>query len=345
MTALEIVPPAAEPVAAEAVLLPPRTPVTAAPSHDMADLSAVRDEYRSRQRSESTMRAYRSDLADYGRWCRRHNVRPLPVDPDDLASYAAWLAAERGLALSTIQRRLSAVSSAHTRAGHPSPRSAGPVVETLSGIARTHGAAQRKAEPARWPTLVAMVAANAGDGLKASRDRAILLVGFAGAFRRSELVGLNVADLKFALEGVRVTIRKSKTDQVAAGRQVAIPYAPEGQPCPVTALRDWLTAAGITAGPVFRAVDKHGHVRARRLGARAVSEIVKASAAAVGLDPREYSGHSLRAGHITSAAAAGASGLRIAGTSGHKSQDVLGGYVRLGQAFASASFTAAVDDQ
>lgn len=344
MTAVEALPAAGEPVDAEVVVLSPGTSITAAPSHDMAELSAVRDEYRKRQRSESTLRAYATDLRDFQAWCRHHNVRPLPVDPEDLASYAAYLASERGLKLATIQRRLSAVSSAHTRAGLASPRSAGPVVETLSGIARTHGAAQRKAEPARWSVLKAMVQANAGDGLRPTRNRAILLLGFAGAFRRSELTGLDVADLRFTLEGVRVLIRKSKTDQAGAGRSVAIPYAPEGEPCPVKALREWLTASAITEGPIFRGVDKHGHVQPRRLGPRAVAELLKSSAATVGLDAKAFSGHSLRAGHITSAAAAGASGLQIAGTSGHKSQDVLGGYVRLGQAFETASFSAAVKD-
>ena len=164
-------------------------------------------------------------------------------------------------------------------------------------------------------------------GLKGIRDRALLLLGFAGAFRRSELVGLNVADLEFVDQGLIVHLRRSKTDQEGVGRKVAIPYA-RGSACPVKAAKDWLTAAGISEGPLFRPVTRHGHMAEERLSGHAVAKIVKARAAAVGLNAKGYSGHSLRAGLITSAAMLGVSIWKIKAQSGHRTDAMVARYVR-----------------
>ena len=190
--------------------------------------------------------------------------------------------------------------------------------------------ARTKKAPATAERLLAM-AANTGDGLKGIRDRALLLLGFAGAFRRSELVALDVADLEETETGLLVTIRRGKTDQEGAGRTIAIPRGDVA--CPVKALRAWLEAAAIGTGPIFRPIDRAGTVRASRLTCRSVANFVKAYAARAGFDATTFSGHSLRSGFLTSAAAKGASIFKMMDQSGHKSVDTLRGYVRDAELF------------
>jgi integrase len=169
------------------------------------------------------------------------------------------------------------------------------------------------------------------DTLKGKRDRALLALGFAGAFRRSELVALNVTDLAEVADGFRVTIRRSKTDQEGAGQEIAIPRGSRLRP--VEAVQTWLAATGITAGPVFRPVAKGGRATAQALSANAVPDIVKGYAARIGLDPAAFAGHSLRSGFLTSGAEAGASVFKLMEVSRHKSMDTLRGYVRRSDLF------------
>jgi integrase len=171
------------------------------------------------------------------------------------------------------------------------------------------------------------------DKLIGVRDRALLLVGFAGAFRRSELVSLDVGDVEIRREGLLVTLRRSKTDQEAAGREVAIPYGSNPDTCPVRALEAWLEASGIADGPLWRAVDKGGRLQPGRLSDKAVALVVKKRAEAAGLDPDLYAGHSLRAGLATAAAAAGASERSIMEQTGHKSVQTVRRYIRRGTQF------------
>jgi integrase len=183
--------------------------------------------------------------------------------------------------------------------------------------------------PASAERIVAMALA-AGDDIKGLRDRALLLIGFAGAFRRSELVALNRQDLDESELGVKVTIRHSKTDQEGAGQTIAIVRGSVA--CPVMALKAWLTAADITSGPIFRSVKKGGAV-AGRLPAQSVADIVKTYAERVGLDPALFAGHSMRAGFLTSAAKRGASIFKMMDQSRHRSVETLRGYVRDAEIF------------
>jgi len=170
------------------------------------------------------------------------------------------------------------------------------------------------------------------DDLGGTRDRALLLIGWAGALRRSELVAIEVGDLEWTDDGLVITIRRSKTDQEAAGRQVGIPYGTNG-PCPEAALYGWLNASGIEAAPVFRKVDRHGHIGAKKLDPSSASIIVKQAAEAAGLDPEQYSGHSLRAGLATVAAMGGATPDLIMSQTGHKSAAMVVRYIRRGSLF------------
>ena len=192
----------------------------------------------------------------------------------------------------------------------------------MKGIRRVKGAAQ-DAKAALVTEDIREMVETLPDNLKGARDRALLLLGFAGAFRRSELVGLDVADLEFVKEGVRVTIRRSKTDQEGEGRVVGIPFGSRIETCPVRSLEAWGEASQIETGPVFRSINRHGQIQPGRLSGAAVAQVVKSAAGAAGLDPTKYAGHSLRAGLATAAAAAGVAASAIQAQTGHKSLAML----------------------
>jgi len=285
--------------------------------------------YARAEKAEATRRAYRSDFAQFGSWCEAKSIRALPATPE---AVAAFLAAEatRGAKVATISRRLAAIRYAHKLAGHEPPTNSEAVKATLRGIRRTIASAPVRKAPATADKVRAMVA-EAGTDLKGLRDRAILLLGFAGAFRRSELVALNIADLAFCDGGLRVTVRKSKTDQVGLGATIAITRG--SLACPVDAVRVWINAAAIAGGPLFRPVTRTGTIFPRRLSARAVAELVKTYARRAGLKAAEFSGHSLRSGFLTSAAASGASIFKMMDVSRHKSVDTLRSYIRDSEMF------------
>ena len=274
--------------------------------------------------SPNTRRAYRTDMQHFKDW-----GGTVPTSPETLADY---LAAHAGvLSVATLARRLVAIGKAHTMQGHPNPASSDLVKLTMRGVRRLHGRPQRQAAAAIKADILAMVA-GLDMGMKSIRDRALILIGFAGAFRRSELVGLDFADIDHVSHGIVITLRKSKTDQEGLGRKIGIPFA-RGLVCPVLALKAWLEKANITDGPIFRPVDRHGHIIDTRLSGEAVAVIVKERAKAAGLDPSKYSGHSLRAGLATSAATAGVASWKIRQQTGHASDAMLNRYIRDGELF------------
>lgn len=274
--------------------------------------------------SAASKRAYRADLAHFLAW-----GGAMPATPSQVAQYLAEHAGR--LSFATLKRRLAALTKAHRAAGFPVPTEAEEVRLTLRGIARAHGSAQRRAKPLTVAELLRITSAPATTRDK--RDHALLLVGFIGAFRRSELVAIDVEDLAFIDEGVIVTIRRSKTDQEGQGREVAIPHG-RGTNCPVRALTAWLAAASIESGPVFRRVTRLGAVGTARLSSQAVPMILKERIARTGGDPAGVSGHSLRAGFVTSAAKAGASSWKIRQQTGHKSDAMLARYIRDAELFS-----------
>jgi site-specific recombinase XerD len=291
-------------------LVPAQT--AAFPAVPEADLAAAAG-YARAEKAAATRKAYGSDFAIFRAWCGRRGLNALPATPE---SVAAFLAAEaiRGVKPSTIGRRVAAIRYAHKFAGHETPSGSEAVKATVRGIRRSVGAARMRKAPATADRVRAMVA-EAPNSVIGLRDRALLLLGFAGAFRRSELVALNVSDLTECEGGLRVLIGKSKTDQEAAG--VTIGIAPGSVACPVAAVKAWMEAAGITQGALFRAVDKGGRISAARLSCKSVADIVKRYGVRIGLDPAAFAGHSLRAGFLTSAAAKGASIFKMMDVSRH----------------------------
>lgn len=240
---------------------------------------------------------------------------------------------------STITRRSAAISVMHQRHGHASPTTDVAVREIMRGIRRTLGVAAKEAAPLQVADLRRIVDRLDATTVIGSRDRALLLVGFASAMRASELVAIEVADLEDRAEGVVVNKRRSKTDQEGVGARIALPFGRDPRTCPVRALRSWREAAGIDDGPLFRAVSRHGAVGGEALSGRAVSLVVKRSVASIGLDPSPYSAHSLRAGFATTAAANGASERAIAAQTGHRSMVVLRRYIRHGTVFTENAAT------
>ena len=301
-----------------------------------------------RAKAENTKRAYRADWRCFRSWCAERGLDALPADPATVALYVADKAApsdgDAPLKVSTLERRLAAISQAHRLSGLPSPASTReePLHSVWAGLVRTRGRARAKVAPALTPDVVAMVEAlptmEAADGSRrlttaGKRDRALLLVGFAGALRRSELAGLEVGDLAFGADGLRVRLRVSKTDQERAGAVLGLHYGDRPLTCPVRATQDWLRHIAITEGPILRGVDRHGNVSGRALGGGSVARIVKRAAGRAGLDPAAYSGHSLRAGFATQAARAGSHERAIMKHTRHKSEKVLREYIRDGQLF------------
>lgn len=304
------------------------SPVPLAPKTELLALPALTgqaEEFLRQARAENTRRAYASDWNHFENWCHAHQLLACPAEPHTLALYLTALAATH--TVGTLTRRLSSISQAHRASGAPSPTENAGVRELMAGIRRSRGTAARAKRPLLIPDLRAVLAA-VPENLLGQRDRALLLLGFSGAFRRSELVSLNAEDAKETTDGLILTLRRSKTDPEAGGRPVAIPRGRDAATCPVQALQAWRQAAGIAAGPLFLRVNRHGQLLPHRLSGAAVALVLKRYAAAAGYDPQEFAGHSLRAGLATAAAIAGKSERAIMNQTGHKSPATLRRYIR-----------------
>lgn len=283
--------------------------------------------YSRKSRADSTWRAYRNDWRQFEAWCQTVALPSLPADPDTVAMFVASQAAS-GLNPSTLNRRLAAIRLVHLGSGHPSPHNALKVVEVMRGIRRDWAQPPAKKAAAIDGEVKRMVDTVEPETRMGLRDRALLLFGFAGAFRRSELVALNTWNLEERKEGLKITIKKSKTDQDAQGQVIAVVRQPDSPYCPVQALNDWLTVAEIERGALFRRMFRGDKVGGSRLSAQSVALVVKEYASRAGLDWERYAGHSLRSGFLTSAARNRASVFKMADQSRHKSLDVLREYVR-----------------
>lgn len=307
-----------------------------------------------------TRRKYAEDFEQFSGWCRRHGLSPLPAEPGLVALYVHALAepdpadpprvrrsphGPRGpepsqgpMHPSSITRVVAAVRYAHHREGAPSPTDHPLVQEALRAARRTLGVAPRRRVQAAVVEVVRRLVHGLDDSLRHRRDRALLTLGFAGAFRRAALVSLDLADVVRVPEGLEVTLRRDKTDQAGAGRTLTI--APGAQPatCPVRAVLAWVDALaglGLAEGPLFRFIDRHGNVRpahrdaaSDRLSPQAVALVVQRRARAAGLDATQFAGHSLRAGFVTSATRAGKAIPKIMEQTGHRSANTVMAYVR-----------------
>ncbi|MFK0339205.1 site-specific integrase [Agrobacterium deltaense] len=306
-------------------LMPQQTGIEA-----ITDLSDAALDYGRAALSSNTMRAYRSDWQDFQGWCADRGRSHLPANAATVANYASSLA-DAGKKVPTIARKLAAIRFFHRGAGMDNPTDNAGVAAILKGIRRTVGTAARQKAPATVDVIHAMMARINADSLQGKRDRALLLLGFAGAFRRSELVAITVEDLTFSEEGVDVFLPKSKTDQEAKGQSVAILNGKALKPA--DRLKEWLQAAEITSGPIFRRFNRGDRLTGETLTDQAVALIVKKYADAAGLDVANLSGHSLRAGFVTSAAENRASISRIMEVTRHRDPRTVETYVRRADRF------------
>jgi len=301
------------------------TDLVTSENRSLTTLRARTERYRRAVRAENTRRAYKSQWATFCAFCGASGYTVRPASPIVVVDYLTHLA-EAGRKVSTITVASAAISFAHR--GMEDPTKSDDVKTLLEGMRRELGVAGVQKAPIKRAELRKLLAALPGDTLAGARDRALLLLGYAGAFRRSELVGLTVSDLRFDDDGLVITLRRSKTDQTGEGTFKHIPRISNMALCPVTAMRAWLHHAKITSGPVFRKVDRWGKPSRTALGDRAVAEIIKRTARAADLPAVQFSGHSLRSGFATQGAIDGLSPLDIREVTGHKSDKMLARYVR-----------------
>lgn len=275
--------------------------------------------------------AYSSQWGMFSAWADEAGHTALPAAESTVVMYLA-ARADQGIRPSGLNQALSAIGWAHVTAGFPSPARTDQVKAVLLGIRRTVGTAANKKTALLVPGMRALLG-QIPAGVLGTRDRALLLLGFAGGFRREELAALKVEDLVADQEGYFVSLGRTKTDQEGKGRKLGIPYGDNAETCPVRAVRAWLDLANLSEGPLFRTVSRSGRAGKRAITGRTVANVVKRRCKAAGLDPTLYAGHSLRSGLVTAAAKAGKSELSIAGQTGHKSMDVLRAYMQDAELF------------
>lgn len=277
-------------------------------------------------RADNTIDAYESDWNDFYDWCIHHDVSPFPAEPETIVNYMNDLA--DAAKANTVARRISALTENFDAAGIRDNPCRFPMVKNaLKGIKRMKGTLQQGKLPVLFDDIQDMVSSLDGDPLVQARDKAILLVGFYGALRRSEIAGLDVEDLRFTRLGLLITLRNSKTDQQNQGQLVAIPYVENKEICAVTALKEWLNVSGITSGPLFRGFSRGHTVRKNRISDKTIALIVKEHVRLLGMDSADYGAHSLRHGFATSAAQHHVGEREIMRQTRHKSQTIVRRYI------------------
>lgn len=308
-------------------------PFPALANSDLAPLALRASEIAKKGRAINTLRAYASDWDHFCSWCTVRSFESLPAEPETVILYLTELSDVAKA--STLARRVATISQAHQLKGMESPAQRASIRLFLRALRREkadQGSVERRKRAILGPELRIMLQATPAT-LLGIRDRALLLVGYLGAFRRSELVGLDVEHIEVVDSGLIVHIQRSKTDPEGKGEKRGIPRSADEAVCPVGALAQWLESAGICQGPVFRPVTQVGRVKAERLSDRAVARAVKRYASSAGLDPAQFAGHSLRSGLATAASMAGKSERAIMQQTGHKSVSTVRRYIRDGNLF------------
>ncbi len=277
-------------------------------------------------RADNTVDAYKSDWNDFCDWCEYHEVSSFPALPETIVNYINDLA--DNAKANTVARRISALTENFDAAGLTENPCRFPIVKSaLRGIKRMKGTIQHGKMPILFDDIKEMLTLLEGNTLQQARDKAILLIGFYGAMRRSEIANLEVNDLQFTRLGLLITLRKSKTDQFDRGQMIAIPLVPDETVCAVRALKHWLKLSGITTGPVFRGFTKILMIRKTKISDKTIALIVKHYVSLMGMDPKEYGAHSLRHGFATSAAQHHVEERQIMRQPRHKSQTIVRRYI------------------
>lgn len=290
--------------------------------------------YLESQKSSNTIRAYSSDWRDFSDWCKQNRLEALPAKAETVANYIAELA-ER-IRPNSISRHLTSIKQMHDCAGYSAqnPATDFTVRQIMRAIKRKYGTAQI-GKAAITTQILRQMLPHIKNDIAGTRNRALLLIGFAGALRRSELVNIKLEDITRHPNGITITINKSKTDQQGKSQKIAIEYGTDEASCPIRALEKWIDRAKITEGAVFRAVTKYGFIKPHAVDDRTVALIIKHYVALAGYDPRQFSGHSLRRGYATTAAMVGASTLDIMHQTRHKSEKMVHRYIEEAEIFSN----------
>ena len=281
-------------------------------------------------KANNTVRAYRSDFNDFGKFCAQNGFKSLPSDPKIVSLYLTHLSA-KDAKMSTLKRRLVSIGVIHKLKGHYLDTKHPSIIENIMGIKRRKGSIQKSKKPiliSNLKKIINVIDDQDKEEIKKFRDRSIILIGFSGGFRRNEIVSLDYDDLDFVREGLKIDIKRSKTDQFGEGTKKALPYFDNSQYCPVVSLQKWIKISNISSGPLFRRFSKGSFLSENRLTDQTVALLIKEYLKLAGIDSKNYSGHSLRSGFATSAAESGAEERSIMTMTGHKSTEMVRRYIK-----------------
>ena len=281
-------------------------------------------------KANNTVRAYKSDFNDFGLFCSQNGFKSLPSEPKVVSLYLTYLST-KDAKMSTLKRRLVSIGVIHRLKGHYLDTKHPSIIENVMGIKRRKGSIQKGKKPLlikNLKKLIDVIDQKNNKDIKKLRDRSIILIGFSGGFRRNEIVSLDYNDLDFVEEGLKIQIRRSKTDQFGEGSVKALPYFDSSKYCPVISLKNWIEISKIESGPLFRRFIKGSKLSENRLTDQTVALLIKEYLKLAGIDSKNYSGHSLRSGFATSAAESGAEERSIMTMTGHKSTEMVRRYIK-----------------
>ncbi|MDC1033378.1 site-specific integrase [Candidatus Pelagibacter sp.] len=299
----------------------------------ITDIKALKEETLlnlKNSKSINTVRAYKSDFNDFGLFCAKNGFKSLPSEPKIISLYLTYLST-KNVKVSTLKRRLVSIGVIHKLKGHYLDTKHPSIIENIMGIKRRKGSVQKGKKPLIiniLKQLINVIDEKSKEEIKKLRDRSIILIGFSGGFRRNEIVSLDYDDLDFVTEGLKINIKRSKTDQFGEGSTKALPYFDNKQYCPVISLKRWIDLTKISSGPLFRRFSKGSKLSENRLTDQSVALIIKEYLRLAGIDSKNYSGHSLRSGFATTAAESGVEERNIMAMTGHKSPEMVRRYIK-----------------
>jgi len=281
-------------------------------------------------KANNTVRAYKSDFNNFGLFCAQNGFKSLPSEPKIVSLYITHLSS-KGIKMSTLKRRLVSIGVIHKLKGHYLDTKHPVIIENIMGIKRRKGSIQKGKKPLlinNLKKIINVIDEYNTENIKKFRDRSIILMGFSGGFRRNEIVSLDYDDLDFVTEGLKISIKRSKTDQFGEGSVKGLPYFDNTKYCPVLSLKNWIEISKIRSGPLFRRFSKGTKLSEKRLTDQTVALLIKKYLKIAGIDSKNYSGHSLRSGFATSAAEAGVEERNIMSMTGHKSSEMVRRYIK-----------------
>jgi site-specific recombinase XerD len=302
-------------------------------SEIITDIKALQEETLlnlQNSKASNTVKAYKSDFNDFRLFCAKNGFKPLPSQPNIVSLYLTYLSA-KDVKMSTLKRRLVSIGVIHKLKGHYLDTKHPSIIENIMGIKRRKGSIQKGKKPLlinNLKKIIHVIDKEINEEIKKLRDRSIILIGFSGGFRRNEIVSLDYEDLEFVQEGLKIRLKRSKTDQFGEGSLKGLPYFDNSQFCPVVSISKWIEISKINSGPLFRRFTKGLKLSENRLTDQTVALLIKKYLKIAGIDSKNYSGHSLRSGFATSAAESGAEERTIMTMTGHRSTEMVRRYIK-----------------